>query len=261
MKKRLLWLVAIPLIAIGSLTYATDNEFIVPDTAGWTITVYSQDKSYWITIQDKNLWATYVWDYGYYFQWWNNHGNYAWTNTWNLNELLDANVNERVNKWYSGENNKFIILNNRIESADDYRSGVYYTDETNNSYVWDSAYNNLWWWWNDNEDSNTTIVKWYDTVNHVATNMTWRQWPCPEWYHVPSAWEWQELMMLWCNAMTAMVLSTAREISPTIGRLVLVGDLFRRARGACTSVPMSWFLVMAAIVPTGSLSAVSRIPM
>ena len=110
MKKRLLWLVAIPLIAIGSLTYA--NDFIVPDTENGTITVYSQDKSYWITIQDKNLWAENVWDYGYYYQWWNNHGNPAWTNAWTLNELLDANVNERVNKWYSGENDKFIIFNN-----------------------------------------------------------------------------------------------------------------------------------------------------
>ena len=198
MKKRLLWLVAIPLIAIGSLTYA--NDFIVPDTENGTITVYSQDKSYWITIQDKNLWAENVWDYGYYYQWWNNHGNPAWTNAWTLNELLDANVNERVNKWYSGENDKFIIFNNWNKNTYDYRSGVYYTNATDNSYVWDSAYNNLWWGWNDNQTGDATIVKWYDTVNHVVTNPENRQWPCPDWYHVPSAWEWQELMMLRCNA-------------------------------------------------------------
>jgi len=85
MKKGLLWLVAIPLVAIGSLTYA-DNKFIVPDTGNGTITVYSQDYSYWITIQDKNLWASEVWtwesSYWDFYQWWNNHGNPAWTNTW-----------------------------------------------------------------------------------------------------------------------------------------------------------------------------------
>ena len=197
MKKRLLWLVAIPLIAIGSLTYA--NDFIVHDTDNWTITVYSADKSYGITIADKNLWAENVGDYGYYYQWWNNHWNYAWTNTWTLNELLDADVSERVNKWYSGDNDKFIIFNNWNKNTYDYRSGVYYTNATDNSYVWDSAYNNLRCGWNDNDDSDATIVKWYDTGNHVVTNPENRQWPCPDGYHVPSAWEWWMLIKYWAE--------------------------------------------------------------
>ena len=192
MKKRLLWLVAIPLIVIGSLTYA-ENDLIVPDTAGWTITVYSQDKSYWITIQDKNLWATNVGDYWDFYQWWNNHGN-SW-NSETVIQLLDRN-DSYENHWYDWEVKKFIKIYD-ISKYD------YWTETSwgNASTVYANwKWNNLWWGWNDNDDSNITIVKWYDTVNHVATNVTWRQWPCPEWYHVPSAWEWQELMMLWCNA-------------------------------------------------------------
>ncbi len=190
-----------------------NNEFIVHDTIIWTITVYSQDKSYWITIQDKNLWASVVWtwesSYWDFYQWWNNHGNPAWTNTWTLNELLEANVNERVNKWYSGENDKFIIFNNWNKNTRDYRSGVYFDSVTDNSYTWESAYNNLWWGENDNDDNDATIVKWYDTSGHVATNVDNRQWPCPEGYHVPSAWEWQELMMLRCNANSGTCNNTA----------------------------------------------------
>ena len=195
MKKRLLWLVAIPLIAIGSLTYA-DNDFIVHDTASWTITVYSQDKSYWITIQDKNLWATeiYTWvdnknTYGYYFQWWNNHGN-SWDSSTVSTLLSTDGLSDWANNWYSGDVTQFIQKSN---SYGDYWSGLTNYNETG------AIQHSLWWgsWDNDNIEG---IVKWYDTVNHVATNMTWRQWPCPEWYHVPSAWEWQELMKLWCNA-------------------------------------------------------------
>jgi len=199
MKKRLLWLVAIPLIAIGSLTYA-ENDLIVHDTTGWTITVYwtwADWKIYWITIQDKNLWAENVWDTWYYFQWWNNHWNYAWTNTWNLNELLDADVNERVNKWYSWNYDKFIMFNNSNNITYDYRSWVKNPDSyTGYNATW--PYNNLWWGWNDN-DNNLNIVKWYDKTEHKSTNLIGRRWPCPEWYHVPSAWEWQELNILWNN--------------------------------------------------------------
>jgi hypothetical protein len=36
--------------------------------------------------------------------------------------------------------------------------------------------------------------------NHVATNIEWRRWPCWEWYHVPSAWEFMELMKLYAQA-------------------------------------------------------------
>ena len=163
-----------------------DNEFIVHDTASWTITVYSQDYSYWITIQEKNLWATDVWDYGYYYQWWNNN----W-NPWNSAISTDLLVwnSGYDNKWYNWTNNWFIKLWN-------------WSSYTNTNYdIWadNELHDNVWWGGNDNEEQEN-IVKWYDTVNHVATNVAWRQWPCPEWYHVPSAWEWQELMMLWCNA-------------------------------------------------------------
>ena len=191
MKKGLLWLFAIPLIVIGSLTYA--NDFIVHDsTTSWTITIYTWDFSYGITIQDKNLWAENIGDNWFYFQWWNNHGN-PWDSDTVDTLLPTDDLGNWANKWYSGNVTKFIKTGN---SAADYWSGL-----TNDDYsdVW-AIQHSLWWGSRDNDTTNPNILKWYDTVNHIATNLSWRQWPCPEWYHVPSAWEWHELMMLRCNA-------------------------------------------------------------
>ena len=206
MKKGLLWLVAIPLVAIGSLTYA--NDFIVPDTENWTITVYSQDYSYWITIQDKNLWASEVWtwesSYWDFYQWWNNNWNPS--NSIISTDLLVRNSGYD-NKWYNWTNNWFIKLWN-------------WSSYTNTNYdIWadNELHDNVWWGGNDNEEQEN-IVKWYDTVNHVVTNPDNRQWPCPEWYHVPSAWEWQELMMLWCNANSGICDSSAIKTNTNTAR-------------------------------------------
>ena len=110
MKKWLFWLVAMLLIAIGSLTYA-ENELIVRDTTGWTITIYTWDFSYGITIQDKNLWASVVWtwptSYWYYFQWWNNHWNPEWSEE--VTQLINWD-DSYENHWYDGEVTKFINI-------------------------------------------------------------------------------------------------------------------------------------------------------
>ena len=201
MKKSLLWLVAIPLIITSWLTYA-DNEHIVYDTANWTITVYTWDFSYGITIQDKNLWASVAWtwptSYWYYFQRWNNHWNPEWSET--VMQLIDWD-DSYENHWYDWEVTKFINIhngNNLLNQNYDYwvETSIGNGDTIYANWTW----NNLWWGWNDNDDSNPKIVKWYDIEKHQATNLAWRQWPCESWYHVPSAWERNELVMLWCSA-------------------------------------------------------------
>ena len=207
MKKWLFWLVAMLLIAIGSLTYA-ENELIVRDTTGWTITIYTWDFSYGITIQDKNLWASVVWtwptSYWYYFQWWNNHWNPEWSEE--VTQLINWD-DSYENHWYDGEVTKFINIfggYNWYSYWDSLSENYDYWVETSigdgdiiyANWTW----NNLWWWWNDKDNNNPNVIEWYDTVKHEATNVTWRQWPCPEWYHVPSAWEWEELILLWCKA-------------------------------------------------------------
>ena len=201
MKKTLLSLAVLPLIAIGSLTCAEENEFIVHDEEAWTITVYAQDFSYWITIQDKNLWASVAWtweeSYWYYYQWWNNNWN-PWDSE-AVMQLVDWN-DSYENHWYDWDVTEFIKI---LYSWNNINRNYDYWAETSWGYAvtvyanW--TWNNLWWGGTDNKEQ-VNVVKWYDTVNHVATNVDNRQWPCGEWYHVPSAWERYELMMLWCNA-------------------------------------------------------------
>ena len=53
-------------------------------------------------------------------------------------------------------------------------------------------HNNDWWWNGDN------ATNWYDDGNERYK----RQWPCGEWYHVPSRWERNSIVIAWCNIDT-----------------------------------------------------------
>lgn len=116
------------------------NPHIIHNEDEWIITIYTWDYSYWITIQDKNLWAAKVWDNWNYYKWWYN---------------IPIVVEDKDDTEYGNENS--------------------------------------WWWGSDNEENNY----WYDKINHVVTNATNRKWPCPEWYHIPSRWEWIELVNIY----------------------------------------------------------------
>lgn len=58
----------------------------------------------------------------------------------------------------------------------------------NNSTIW-REYDNVWWW------SEDTLENWYDSWNPRNE----RQWPCPSWWHVPSRWEWNGVLIAWCH--------------------------------------------------------------
>ena len=126
----------------------------------WLISL-SSDWTNWITIADKNLWATTVynsWDTlseancGKYYQWGNN---YWFPRTWSVS-TSSTKVNARTywpNNYYS--------------------SSTFITSDT-----WDSSNNaNLW-----GDTTNTSIA---------------RKWPCDIWYHIASLSEMQGLIDLW----------------------------------------------------------------
>ena len=135
----------------------------------------------WITIHDRNLWATTTWywasddknSYWYYFQWGNNYG---FPTTGDIEKILD----------YSEAN---------IDASAYWPDNPYSSDTFIkwNSY-WSSTHNdNLWGWSGDNRNNG----RWYP-----IKNATQRQWPCPEWYHVPSIWEWSTLLDFWAFEYT-----------------------------------------------------------
>jgi len=179
MKRFLLSLIAILLIAMGCFSFAQENDWIEygEDEQGWTITVYSPDKSYGIVIQDKNLWATMTWawtwanieSYWNYYQWWNNYGFPS-----NSSATITTTTSKVDASAYWPEN--------------PYSSDVFIKVLSD----WSSVRNdNLRWWGWDDE------TNWYGLTSDSP--ITGRQWPCPEWYHIPSLWDRNELVVLWYN--------------------------------------------------------------
>ena len=152
----------------------------------WTISISNPDNpSEWITIMDRNLWAktndiTNSNSYGKYFQWWNNYWfnpNYTIATTRNFVDWKE----EYNNRGYFWE--EFVMPDGCA------------TDENGNDYCYQSSdywsgenHDWLWGWADDDSDNN-----WWEK----ETNYEDRQWPCPDWYHVPSAWEWWLLVKYW----------------------------------------------------------------
>ena len=140
-----------------------------------------------ITMMDRNLWATTndiskTWSYWYHYQWWNNHGFSIWSG---CRSTMSQCSDEVTYNAVIGQTNA-----DGFWPDMPYSSGVFYKWHID----WTSGINyNLRWWSGDSANNNY----WYDIINKVATNMIWRQWPCPEWYHIPSMWERFKLLEYW----------------------------------------------------------------
>lgn len=150
--------------------YTTQQDFVA-----WTITISDWTKN--ITILDRNLWATMTWgwknapvvSYWNYYQWWNNYG-------------FPSDSSVVINKtWIKVDASPYWPENSYLSST-----------FIKTSSDWSSIYNdNLRWGTWDDE----TNWRGLNSLNPI----TGRQWPCPEWYHVPSIWERNELTMIWYN--------------------------------------------------------------
>jgi len=158
-----------------------------------TITICdSADSSACITMMDRNLWATTNditsdKSYWYHFQWWNNHGFKPWkVNTqnhvvfpnWETMWISQIDCSS-YGPWNPLDSDVFIKW-----EEDYFNSEFDYCEEHNY---------NLWWWSGDYYETN----RWYDTETYLVDNVIERQWPCPEWYHIPSNWEWHALLDFW----------------------------------------------------------------
>jgi len=143
-----------------------------------------------ITIQNKNVWATTTWawpsapdtSYWNYYQRWNNYWfPYTWAVTTSSNKV-NANA---YWPWNYYSSSTFIIA-------------------THAPRIWDNSYNrNLWWWWNDSASNHWGL----DTIESTKLE---RRWPCDEWYHVPSQWEWHALIDMWGGSSVNWFIFTPR---------------------------------------------------
>lgn len=148
------WFKDVPVIPDNSWTTLYDwssvatGAWVFWNSSEWLISM-SGDGTTWITIADKNLWATTVynsWDTlsqsncGYYYQWWNCYW-FAWSGSITLSDLnaqVDASVYWPWNYY----------------SSDTFYIWTYYQ--------WDSSGNNNLRWW----------VTWIVEIKNAITN-TW----------------------------------------------------------------------------------------
>lgn len=165
-----------PVVPTSSWTklYWTSIEswWIFWSSTEWLISL-SSDWQTWITIADKNLWATTVWNSWdtlsedncwYYYQWWNN---YWFPFTWTLTDTSTTQVD-----------------------ASTYWPWNYYSSSTFIKYAWswDSTHNdNLRWW-------ETWVVTIYNAITNTwVTSVNWNTGTVTV-EEVPSWWtEWQVL--------------------------------------------------------------------
>jgi len=128
----------------------------------WLIS-YSVDWQNWITIADKNLWATQVYNYWdvmteancwKYYQWWNNYG-FAFSGA----TQTDSNSIDASNYWpWNYYSSDVFITTNPRDNSDNH---------------------NIWGW--------------------ISGLVTDRQGPCPEWWHIPRFTEWKDIVDYWWN--------------------------------------------------------------
>jgi len=145
----------------------------------------------YITLMDRNMWATEVynwssyspntWSYGFHYQWWNNNWFQIWCWTDPCSDQVTTNATSIKVLWNSNYDNKWYNWIIFISSGYDY-------------WVWNNHYDGLWWWSGDAESNNWRL----DTM--TLGSVRDRQWPCPDGYHVPSAWEWQKLSEYRCKS-------------------------------------------------------------
>ncbi len=148
-----------------------------------------------IMLLDRNLWASSTWagtkstsdSYWYTYQRGNNHW---FMDSEDINDLYSNTKLTRNNNFNNSNfsNNKFITSN--VSYGYDYRSDSSYSSVN---------HPNLRWGWNDNEEN----LWWLKDM--TEQNIKNRRWPCPEWYHVPSIWEWNALLTYWGFAFNKII--------------------------------------------------------
>lgn len=153
-----MWIYLYPNNTETALSNAYIHQPTTPITTAWIyrssdlwVISFQTSNWVWISIADKDLWATTVLGKGNGYQRWNNYWWIYWTSAWNTSStLVDASAYWPWN-YYSSDT--FILT-------------------TAN---WDSPVNNN--------------LRWATTDTYVA-----RRWPCPEWWHIPSLSDCQDLV-------------------------------------------------------------------
>ena len=134
-----------------------------------------------LTLMDRNIWAisndiTTTDSYWYIYQWWNNY----WFTPTSMSTLSESYNSTQVEK---------SIWSKYVPSK--YARNIWSTSFYNRM-AWANYWDWIWWWTWD-----TT------SANGASTTKEWRQWPCPEWYYIPSTKDWSNIKTIrWSTTLT-----------------------------------------------------------
>ncbi len=150
--------------------FTTESGF-----TAWTITISDWETT--ITMLDRNLWAstsdtTSTGSYWYHFQRWNNYG---------FKPCNDSNGCTTFPNWETGTSNEKVDTSSYEPSK--YIGNVFRKITISPYDRSNPQKDNLRWWSTGDSTYNVNDETW------KVSNPTERQWPCPEWFHVPSVWE------------------------------------------------------------------------
>ena len=138
-----------------------DIYFVVDDSTG----------SYY-TIMDRDVWASGIWAVWYQYQWWNNY----WFRPCATNNC------STFPGWETTGTNQ-VDVSDYDPISNPYSSNIYIIQAGNSNKESNWAMgnvnrrDNLWWW--------------------VSGTNAAMQWPCPEWYHVPTSGVWKDIHDSW----------------------------------------------------------------
>ena len=168
---------------------ASDGQSCIIKEKDWTIVqdldlyfVDENSKVVHYTIMDRNMWAKEActwtdnsYTYGYYYQWWNNYGFVPWA-------FEKSNVKVPYDTWSVGMPSRY----------------------SSTTFIYANIGSQTWQDWTNNQKKNSNMWWWSDDT--LTSNWNWskidRQWPCPDWYYVPSAYDQQTLKNIRQNSTT-----------------------------------------------------------
>ena len=144
----------------------------------------------WQSLYEACMAEQGTWMYWKHFQWWNNHwfeiG--CFTYWYWCTDTVTNSATGTLALWSPEYNHVWYNWATFIKWTSSSRYD-YWSDNTPSNHNW------LRWWENDTAENNY----WFDETWNVAINATWRRWPCDIWYHVPSIWEWNQVLKYWAE--------------------------------------------------------------
>ena len=157
--------------------------------SNWDDSCYSEEYSL-CAESYENIYSHYCEEYWLYYQWWN----YYWF-LWDEEE-----ISERVNTLWCEESS--------TPDYDDYGNWYGWGDDWDESNSTEQCNDIKYSWSNPYEESKFIYDSNYSDWSTETNDDLWwaiedtevsRQWPCPNWWHVPTQKEWNDALTYWDN--------------------------------------------------------------